>query len=94
MNHFVSNTLSSSSPTAIDIELKYAMDLGKYIFAYCKKKNDKEKRTIEDDALDSALKSYSSCRFSTYDSNSNGEKEQKQFEMKVIEDLYHKLKNI
>ena len=36
MNHFVSNTLSSSSPTAIDIELKYAMDLGKYIFAYCK----------------------------------------------------------
>ena len=94
MNHFVSNTLSSSSPTAIDIELKYAMDLGKYIFAYCKKKNDKEKRAIEDDALDSALKSYSSCRFSTYDSNSNGEKEQKQFEMKVIEDLYHKLKKL
>jgi WD40 repeat protein len=102
MNHFVSSILSSATPsTDIDIELKYAMDLGKYIFAYRKDEDldnlDESKNrnsSGREDSLDTTLRSYSLCRFSTYHCKNNIDEELRAFEIKIIEDIYHKVTHL
>eukprot|EP00943_MAST-04B_sp_MAST-4B-sp1_P008826 g8826.t1 len=102
MNQFVSSILSSATPsTDIDIELKYAMDLGKYIFAYRKDENldnlDESKNgncNGKEDSLDTTLRSYSLCNFSTYHCKNHIDEELREFEIKVIDDICHKLTHL